>query len=370
MGRQVRRTWRLGTQSLVGVLVVVVVAAANVAGTASAAQAVVSHDDSLSGVSCVGVSSCVAVGTYEISGTQYALAEHWTGHRWSLMTVPNPSDTYMSGVSCTSATTCWAVTNPDNGIVKLQGNKWKGVSSPGVEGIMYGISCTTPPEACSAVGTEYVPMGEWGGVAESWQKPGAWDVSGSFPPSTTSPDISIAGVSCTSGSDCMAVGSQEYVASYSGGSVTWGEEPIVESWDGSNWTGLTAQSEGTDSGLSAVSCDSPSECMAVGYSGTGAFVENWNGTDWSIATNPSSSALNGVSCVSSAFCAAVGAGELGTWNGTSWSLAGSKTSAGTFNGVSCTSTSNCMAVGASNGATRTAHWNGKKWSVVSSVNRQ
>ncbi len=88
----------------------------------------------------MGPSSCVAVGMYQRDNVQYSLAEHWNGRHWSLMTIPDAAQSYLSGVSCTGSTSCWAVSNPGNGIVQLQGKKWEGVPSANDSlALMYGI---------------------------------------------------------------------------------------------------------------------------------------------------------------------------------------------------------------------------------------
>ncbi len=204
-----------------------------------------------------------------------------------------------------------------------------------------------------------------GAIVEQWTKPGTWDVVGVALPSSPSPDNFVAGVSCASSTSCMAVGSAQYVVSLTP-NVVFGWEPLASTWDGSNWSQLSLPSDGTDSGLSAVSCDAPTDCLAVGYNNGEALAEHWNGSAWSIVSNPPGS--QAVSCVSPTFCMAVGDSALGKWNGTSWWAARSSAASGDFNGVSCTSTSNCMAVGGS-GDTQTAHWNGSKWSTVPSPNR-
>jgi hypothetical protein len=373
MRRWVGTKRTLSEISLRGLVVVAVIGAATVTSVTSSAQAATqtatSHDDSLSGVSCVGPSSCVAVGMYQRDNVQYALAERWNGRYWSLMTIPQAAQSYLSGVSCTDPTTCWAVSNPNNGILQLQGKTWEGVPSAADSlALMYGISCTRPPETCSAVGTQYAQMtGGYGAIAEEWTKPGTWDVVGIASPSSPSPDNFVAGVSCTSSTNCIAVGSAQYVVSVNPPNVTFGWEPLASMWDGSGWSALTLPSDGTDSGLSAVSCGAPSDCIAVGYNNGSTLAEHWNGSTWSIVSNPPG-ADAGVSCVSSTFCMAVGPSALARWNGTSWRAYRSSAASGDFNGVSCTSTSNCMAVGGS-GDTQTAHWNGSKWSTVPSPNR-
>ena len=68
---------------------------------------------SLTGVSCVSVLSCVAVGT-EVSGSEgdQTLVETWgNGSTWSVTPSPNPGsgNDSLNGFSCSSATSCVAV---------------------------------------------------------------------------------------------------------------------------------------------------------------------------------------------------------------------------------------------------------------------
>jgi hypothetical protein len=67
----------------------------------------------LTGVSCTSASACTAVGHYVTgSGAQNALAERWNGSGWAIQTTPNPQGgtaSNLSGVSCTTTTSCVAV---------------------------------------------------------------------------------------------------------------------------------------------------------------------------------------------------------------------------------------------------------------------
>jgi hypothetical protein len=70
-------------------------------------------ESKLTGVSCSSAISCIAAGDYyNRSGTEVTLAERWNGKKWALQRTPNPSPAKLSiltGVSCSSATTCTAV---------------------------------------------------------------------------------------------------------------------------------------------------------------------------------------------------------------------------------------------------------------------
>lgn len=72
----------------------------------------------LSGVSCLTATDCTAVGYYTITkGPDVTLAEHWDGTAWTIETTPNPPgavDSYLSSVSCSAATACDAVGHYQN----------------------------------------------------------------------------------------------------------------------------------------------------------------------------------------------------------------------------------------------------------------
>jgi hypothetical protein len=140
--------------------------------------------------------------------------------------------------------------------------------------------------------------------------------------------------------------------------------------------------------LSAVSCPSATECVAVGSyldsSGkpdAGPLVEISNGFGWTVQRTPkvSGGGLMGVSCSAASECLAVGtsdnSGSSGPlaelWNGTSWSVlsgAAGPGSQGTLDGVSCSSPTSCMAIGDGlmpSGATSDPAelWNGSTWTA-------
>src|SRR5436190_7774794 len=93
-----------------------------------------------------------------------------------------------------------------------------------------------------------------------------------------------------------------------GGALTSGPMLAFEGASGTvpSWRTVASPSRQGDNGLSAVSCSSPTFCVAVGTyvapkSGPKTLVERWDGQRWSIlaspnATDPFGSQLNGVSC--------------------------------------------------------------------------
>jgi hypothetical protein len=144
--------------------------------------------------------------------------------------------------------------------------------------------------------------------------PAASAASGWAIQSTPSPSgatsSGLSAVSCTAPTNCIAVGSYGLAG---GGTAT-----LAEYWDGSTWAiQPTPNPAGAQAaGLDAVSCASAASCMAVGSStppGTEApsatLAEYWDGSTWTIEptpTRPHSNSLLGVSCPSATTCVAVG----------------------------------------------------------------
>jgi len=154
------------------------------------------------------------------------------------------------------------------------------------------------------------------------------------------------------------------------------------------WVVQAPVSLGTTGYFEDVSCSSATECTAVGTKeeGATAFVQRWNGTEWTSQTpaKPAEAvktAFEGVSCPSSSTCYAVGrytkaAGKwltlVETWNGTKWEVQPSPTNAEAtqsfLEDISCTSKSECTAIGWYQNAgeaskTLALRWDGKEWST-------
>ena len=300
----------------------------------------------LNGVTCTSASDCWTVGYYRNSGVDQicpgciagTLIEHWNGTAWSIVTSPNTSATqlnYLNDVTCASASDCWAVGSYYNGSVgrtlieHWNGTAWSIVNSPNAMG--------------------------WNGLS---------------------------GVTCTSASDCWAVGS------YGHGDLG---QTFIEHWNGTAWSIVNSPNTSAtqDNQLRDVTCTSASNCWAVGqYSFGRTLTEHWNGTAWSIVRSPNTSTghshhLLGVTCTSASECWAVGDYFTGTienhpaihtlierWNGTAWSIVTSPTTTlfAHLREVTCASASDCWAVGDDSNHTLTEHWNGTAWSIVTSPN--
>jgi hypothetical protein len=359
------------------------------AGRSSPAINVIASRNVLTGVSCVSVSACSAVG--QSNGT--TLAEVWNGSDWAIQTTPNPTGgSGVSGVSCTAPAACTAV-GQGNGVTlaeRWSGTSWaiQTTSTPAgpASRSLSGVSCATATN-CTAVGAYTNASGTQLTLAEGWGGT-TWAIEPTPTPSGATISV-LSGVSCATASACTAVG---YYVNSSGTQLT-----LAEQWNGTAWTIQTnsTPSGATSSSLAGVSCTSPSACTAVGYyvnsSGTQlTLAEQWDGTTWTIQTTPTpsgvtSSSLSGVSCTSASTCTAVGTYSTGPgtqltlaehWNGGTWTIQTtpnpSPATSSVLSDVSCTSATGCTAVGSYQYNTSTApvtsgmlaeQWNGGAWTV-------
>jgi hypothetical protein len=297
-------------------------------------------------------------------GTSHSVsaATRATHFRPQLRSVPHPgTSSELQGVTCVSSSSCWAVGDYEQSNAELDqvlhwnGSKWSRVSTPNPGGT-----------AANAINTLF-------------------------------------GVTCTSSSNCWAVGYY----------VSGAELNQTLHWNGSTWTNVTAPNPGGTSigffnDLFGVACTSASNCWAVGeYGSFGASGEtilnqalHWNGTAWSVVPTPDpfgngnndANALESVRCLSSTDCWAVGTyGFVGSptilqnevlgWDGTNWNTfftpnpAGSSaTDVNALSAVACNSANDCWAVGdygTENSSSitllnQTLRWHGGNWNLVGS----
>jgi MYXO-CTERM domain-containing protein len=283
------------------------------------------------------------------SGTDLALLSRWDGDAWTTVAGPRVSPPeadhgYLQDVTCVTASDCWAVGFYFSGQVARSltmhwnGSAWSIVDSPN-------------------------------------SAPGRNNYLGS--------------VTCTSATDCWTVGRSTTTTDTE-------RQPLILRWDGQSWSVVSVSPADTSAArsdaLEAVSCVSPSECMAVGHSNVDgrylAFAMRWNGTDWLQVPVPlrqdtelfyvPSDILYDVSCAAAADCWAAGAHWTGTvyqtlvahWDGTTWTPVVSPSTGpdrgNILSGVSCVSTTYCWAVGSSDDYEQALveRWDGTSWSIV------
>jgi hypothetical protein len=179
-------------------------------------------------------------------------------------TNPSGAGSQLHGVSCTSATSCFAVgsyTTPsyfDGTLVeRLNGTTWAIQATPtppGGAGAFYGVSCTAST-ACTAVGA--AESGEtFSTLAERWGG-SAWTVQTTPNPTGVNAPY-LTGVSCASATSCLAVGHALDSSNLA--------KPVAERWNGTTWALQTTPTlAGSQSSLVGLSCVSASACTAAGY---------------------------------------------------------------------------------------------------------
>jgi hypothetical protein len=242
----------------------------------------------LSAISCSSSMSCFAVGTYERSGKTLAL--QWNGSRWIRTPTANPSPKLgqqLTTVSCTSPKNCWALgyyyaaplkPTVTGYLIALHWNgstwklKWTSPPYLGAESsasLRVAISCTSSNDCWAAGFTSLSPLDYHSillhGTGRTW--------TSIQPPKLK--NSSLYGVGCATRRECLAVGN---LGTFYGGTHTLGLR-----WDGSRWTRVTTPH--TKGSLSDVSCSSSTNCWAVGSidsnNGTLNLALHWNGRSWS-----------------------------------------------------------------------------------------
>ncbi len=237
------------------------------------------------GISCRWAKDCTAVGQ-RLTGM--TLAEHWNGRTWSAQTTKHLGE--LASVSCPATGNCTAVGSNSAGkalAAHWNGKTWsdQSVASPQQLNLLGSVSCTAVKN-CVAVGVAGTISSSLslGPLAERWTG-GSWTVLTPANPAPAGDLTEFNSVSCTSATNCVAVGDYMDQASTS-------DTTLAEQWNGTTWTVLTTPSPETFSTLASVSCPSATHCVAVGVSSPTAsgalspLTEIWDGTTWTAVTAP------------------------------------------------------------------------------------
>ncbi len=278
---------------------------------------------------------------------------------WTIVSSPNPGslENELDGVSCPSAPACVAVGSSSEkageakplAATRSGGGEWSATSPPlpagAISGFLFGISCWSEA-GCTAVGSSRKTSSEIGTpLIERWNG-SEWSIESS--PSVGT--VSLGGISCVSSKNCIAVGT-------SVGETLEESSPLAERWNGKTWTIQTVAPSSEPASFDGVSCSAAKACTAVGsyFGAGGAVAQRWNGEAWSSQEAASSSrSLQAVSCPAAKVCEAVGSTSASVsaaqgWNGTAWSA---QTPAGEtgeeaslLRGIACPASKACTAVG-------------------------
>ncbi len=291
--------------------------------------------DSLSGVSCVAPSFCVAVGFVGRRASAVTpLIERWSGSSFTIVSSPATPGAALSAVSCSSVSNCLAVGRDglNTYAEHWNGYTWRVVATPSPRStgndILNGVACPTSA-ACWAVGLRNGGTLALGALAEYWDGR-TWRVVATPSPA----GAEMAGVSCATAVDCWAVGARDATA-YSAA------RPFSEQWNGRSWR--VQSMRGTSGDALAVTCEGARACWAVSTARDAPVLELLQGS-WQRVTVPPRASYDALACTSAHDCWAVGGGGA-LWNGRSWATATVAANGDALLGVSCLTRDRCIAVG-------------------------
>jgi hypothetical protein len=283
----------------------------------------------------------------------------------------------LAAVSCPTSSWCMAVGSvTDRSYLRhalaqvWDAGSWRVLAPPPGQSLT-SVSCSSP---------SFCMVTDQPGGLRAW--------NGSTWRPVVSPSYAVTAPSCASRSLCLVIN----------GSATSQSVDFPESWNGRAWHART--NAGVCFGppglcaLNDVSCGSPSNCVAVGFTQFGASNSTtktdsvvWDGSHWTVEQPPSPGDpawLDQVSCAASA-CLATGVGysaaeggylpvalawdkAAGTWRDVSPDsgvvCSGFSGPCGSWTtAVSCGSPTNCMTMGAGGDQ----QWNGSDWSPAPTV---
>jgi hypothetical protein len=346
----------------------------------------------LNGVSCPRARDCYAVGWTSASRTAAGrpLIEHWTGSKWTVLTVAHPaSKAQLTSISCPTTSSCTAVgSSGTNSIRMLVEDLAKGrwteslpaapSQADGGTASLYRVSCSAP-RVCTAL-FSYIDNGEeltWGTAARG--------ASGGFKFTIPAGDVAqdnANAVSCRT-AGCTIVGSLN--SNDGQGDSNSSGTPFAWRGSGGHFTPQVVPAPaGTAGGaLTSVSCTASGFCAAATQAGDqfdtvlsgdpSVLVRQKAGGPWTAPPNTGSGFLTSVSCTSSSFCLATGSpAGAERWDGHQWSQLSAPdpfdpdTDTG-LQSVSCVSPTFCLAVGSpktGNGTALAATWNGASWTML------
>jgi hypothetical protein len=322
------------------------------------------------------------------------LTQHWDGSTWSVVPSPNPSatDNFLWGVTTLATNNVWAVGefnatggNQQTLFLQWNGTAWEQVpgdnSGPnGVQFFLRAVSAISASEIWAVGNNSHTLAEHWNGTS--------WSMVST--PNAGTGDNIVKAVSGSGSNDIWEVGYYAF--------GTW-KQTLIEHWNGIQWSIVPSPNTNNRlNELNGVVAISSSNAWAVGSASSGnaldqiTLILHWNGTVWGIIPSPSPgtlglNALYAVAGNSANDVWAVGSftniGEFAQtlivhWDGTSWEVIPSANVPGANNelfGAVALSPDNVWAVGywgnaASGFSTLVEHWNGSKWSVISSPSPQ
>lgn len=271
--------------------------------------------EALAAVAAVSRNDVWAVGVTPSSGGTQALIEHWNGIRWNVVpapTPPHPNDSYiLSAVTALSSTDVWAVGydvfygGQQSLALHWDGTAWSVIPTPTItQGL--GNPADDALNSITAISSHDIwAAGSFNygnqGLIEHWDGT-SWNVVTSPAPSTVSNLYTLNSIAADASGHVWAVG-EDLNAGL----------PLIEQWTGTSWVIVSSPlpptiGSGERSSLSGVTVVSGTSAWAVGSYGASTpsntyisdtLVEHWDGTAWTIVPSPNVNPVNALNAVTS-----------------------------------------------------------------------
>lgn len=245
----------------------------------------------LSSLSCTAPFNCMAVGHYYIANPfeSFTLAEKWNGSTWQRVGTKKFVNSNLEGVSCLASTNCTAVGDRPNSsgnaaalVEHWDGTAWHVVAAPAPatrKSFLAKVSCANS-KSCVATGNSFASsVAPSRAFSEVWNG-SSWTIH-KIPIGKLVTATHVLGISCVSPTDCVAVGQRIYTKDES--------KSLAVHWDGSTWSRMPIQDPSGSplNNLNGVSCTSNTSCLAVGSQDQSNEIivssDVWNGTKWTFA---------------------------------------------------------------------------------------
>jgi hypothetical protein len=333
----------------------------------------------LYGVTCPGVGACTAVGQYFDAGQRdRGLLETFRNGTWVPRKAPLPSkgvrNSVLFTVACPTTSTCNAVGAYDTkhrgqaGLIEsFSSGKWHAISAPVPSNVyrpenagrLRDVDCPTT-SSCIAIGTyDATSLDDDQGLIDAWMGGQQWTATEAPLPADadSTPSVDGRSVACGGPGSCVALFAYG-ITSTSGGAA-------IDSLSNGTWTSTEAPLPSdantvADPHLNAVTCSSPSTCIAVGgYTNSDGrdtgLIETLSDGTWAPIETPETGGYADVSCPTSTSCIAVAASQAGslvemlangTWNPVAAPLPNDASAqGGILESIACQSVTVCVASG-------------------------
>jgi len=279
-------------------------------------------------LSCPAAGSCVATGTYLVSGNDLPMADSLSAGTWSSATLPVPAGTSAAAsianndlaVSCPAVGSCVVAGTTFDGnyeglLDTLSSGTWTPTSvatpdgQPSTDVQLTSVSCTDP-NTCVATGLN-LESGAEQGIFDSLAS-GTWTSSVAPTPAGTDPtaNIEVHDVACPTAGTCVADGQSDVSGTVNG---------LLWNLSGGSWavtaTPLPADANvSSDPSFAPIACPGAGVCIAVGTYLGSAGREGVVETDPSLAASTTTVQISQASPTAFTYSATVTgtAGPTGT----------------------------------------------------------